>query len=69
MKNWKTFVARVMFVFVWLFGGTALQVALWKSPDRTYVDALIRHPYLWIIYFLIAHLITEHCLRLMNRKS
>jgi hypothetical protein len=53
---------------VCLLGGGALQIVFWKTADTTYFDALTRHPYLWIVYLLLALLIGEHSLRLMKRK-
>src|SRR5437763_501980 len=57
--------ARAIVFFV---GGAAIQIALWKDPDRTIFDALMEHSYLWIIYSLLGMLIGEHCLRLLKRK-
>jgi hypothetical protein len=69
MKNWKIIVARVISAVVVLVGGAAIQIGLWKTPDRTILDALTQHPYLWIIYFLLGLLIGEHCLRLIKRRG
>lgn len=69
MRDWKVLAARVISAAVCLIGGGMLQIAFWKTPDVTYAAALIRHPYLWIIYFLVALLAGEHSLRLMKRKK
>ena len=68
MKNGKILVARALFAIIACGIGGVLQVALWKTADMSFFDALAWHPYLWIIYFLIAHLITEQCLRLINHR-
>lgn len=65
----KVFVARAISVLVCLTIGGALQIALWKTAETTYLDALFRHPYLWIAYILAALLVGEHALRLMKRRS
>lgn len=69
MRDWKVLMARVISAAVCLIGGGILQVVLWKVPDESYADALIRHPYLWIVYFLISLLVGEHSLRLMKRHK
>lgn len=69
MKDWRVLIARAISALVCLLGGGALQIGLWKTPDKTYFDALTRHPYLWIVYLFFALLIGEHSLRLMKRKG
>ena len=69
MKDWRVLIARTVSALVCLLGGGALQIAFWKTPDKTYLDALIQHPYLWIVYFLFALLIGEHCLRLIKYRK
>jgi hypothetical protein len=69
VKNGKVKVARIVSAFVIVLGGAAIQIALWKTTDRTYFDALTRHSYLWIVYLLFGLLVGEHCLRLMKREK
>ena len=68
MKDWKVLIARTISLLVWLLGGGALQIGLWKTSDRTYFDALMQHPYLWIVYLFLGLLAGEHCLRLIKRR-
>ena len=67
MTNHKVVVARALSVIICLFVGGALQIGLWKTTERTYCDALVAHPYLWIVYVLLACLVGEHALRVMKR--
>jgi hypothetical protein len=62
----KVIVSRVIGVLVFLVGGGALQVALWKKPGDMHLAALGRHGYLWLIYLLVAMLISEHLLKWMK---
>ena len=68
MKEWKVLIARTISLLVWLLGGGALQIGLWKTSDRTYFDALMQHQYLWIVYLFLGLLAGEHCLRLIKRR-
>jgi hypothetical protein len=68
VNDWRLLTARTISALVCLLGGGALQIGLWKSPDKTYFDALTQHPYLWIVYLLLALLVGEHSLRLMRPK-
>jgi len=68
MKNRKTFVARAIAALVCLFAGGTLQIVFWKTPDRTYLEALTQHSYLWIVYLLLGLLAGEHCHRLFKHK-
>ena len=69
LKDGKVIVARIVSAFVILLGGAVIQIALWKTTDRTYFDALTRHSYLWIVYLLFGLLAGEHFLRLMKREK
>lgn len=65
-----------MLVFVWilvfflaaLIGGVA-QVLLFKTTGNTIGEALLTKPFLWFIYFFIAHFIGERVARLFSEKS
>jgi len=65
----KVLFVRVMLAFFWLAGGAALQIAFWKTSDNTYFEALVRHGYLWFVYFFPAHILAEQCLRLIKRRK
>ena len=49
--------------------GAALQLIFWKSDDKSTVDALLSHGYLWIVYFLIGVLVAEHVLNYFRRRK
>jgi len=68
LQAWRVLIARKVSALVCVLGGGALQMALWKTPDKTYLDALMRHPHLWIVYVLVTLLAGEHCLRLIGRR-
>jgi len=69
MKDRNVFISRVISGLVLLGGGAASQIALWKTTDNNYIEALVSQPYLWIIYLFIGLLIGEHCLRTLKRKK
>jgi hypothetical protein len=54
---------------VFLLVGAALQIIFWKTPANTYLDALGRHPYLWVIYLFLAFFTGEPILRLIKRHK
>ncbi len=65
-----------MLVVVWIlvFFLTALigrvaQVLLFKSAGSTVGDALLTKPFLWFIYFFIAHFVGERIARFFAEKS
>lgn len=68
MKGWRVVIARTISALGCVLGGGALQMGLWKTPGNSYLDALLQHPYLWIVYLLLALLAGEHCLRLIKRR-
>jgi hypothetical protein len=49
--------------------GAALQLAFWKSDDKSIVDALLSHGYLWIAYFLVGVFVAEHVLNYFRRRK
>lgn len=60
---------RIIVLLVGLLAfGAALQVVFWKTPDNTAVQALLSHPYLWLIYFLIGVLGSEHLVNSFRRR-
>lgn len=65
----KIIASRVIGVLVFLVGGGALQVALWRKPGDMYLAALGRHAYLWVIYLLVALLLSEHLLKWMKHGT
>lgn len=67
MIIWKTIAARFISALVCVIGGGALQIGLWKSADRTYLEALAQYPFLWIIYLIFALFVGEHSLKMMKR--
>ena len=69
MKDSKALIARIISAIVFFVVGVGMQLSLWKTSERTALDALMQHPYLWIIYLILALLAGEHCLRRMKRKS
>jgi len=62
------FFARGLSVLVYLVGGGTLQVLLWKTPDGTYLKALMTKPVLWMAYLFIALVLCEYFVRAMKRK-
>jgi hypothetical protein len=49
--------------------GAGLQLAFWKSDDKSILDALLSHGYLWIAYLLIGVFIAEHVLNYFRRRK
>lgn len=60
--------ARGLSVLVYLVGGSTLQVLLWKTPDGTYLKALMTKPALWMAYLFVALVFCEHFIRAMKRR-
>jgi len=65
----KVIAARLVAGLIFVVGGGALQIALWKKPGEEGFSALWRHPYLWFLYLLIALLISEHIIRWFKLKA
>lgn len=69
MMNWKILAARIISALVCVVGGGAMQIGFWKTPDRTYLEALAHYPYLWVFYLIVALLVGEHSLKMMKRRA
>ena len=57
MKSWPSLIARIVSAVCCVTLGCAIQIGFWKTPDRSYLDALCHHPYLWIVYVLLSLLV------------
>jgi hypothetical protein len=63
----KVVLARMLGALVFVLGGSALQLVLWKRPGAGYLDALERHSYLWFFYLFLSLVVGEHSLKWLNR--
>jgi len=62
----KVVAARAIGALAFFIGGGELQVWFWRKPGEPYYDALGRHPYFGIFYFILASLVAEHTLKWMK---
>jgi hypothetical protein len=68
MTNRRVLIARTISALALILGGGVSQIALWKRGSMGYMSALEHHPYLWLMYFLLALLVGEHALKWMKKQ-
>lgn len=60
---------QLFFIILYIIVGFTMQALLFKTQSNTYLDALKTWPGLWVIYFLISHIIAEHLFRIILGKK
>jgi hypothetical protein len=55
----KVLFQQLTLIVLFLAIGASIQTFLFKQQDNSYSDALMTKQWLWIVYFLISHVITE----------
>ncbi|WP_044618269.1 hypothetical protein [Gynuella sunshinyii] len=62
-------VVWILVFFLTVLIGGVTQVLLFKASGSTVGDALLTKPFLWFIYFFIAHFVGERIARFFAAKS
>lgn len=69
MTDMRVTSARIIAGLSLLVGGGTVQVLLWRKHGEAWFNALGRHGYLWLVYFLLAMMVGEHSLKWIKRKT
>ena len=68
MTDWITIISRIASGVICIAGGSAMQVWLWKTPDRSWLDALLfGYGIPWFVYCLVSLALGEQILRIVSR--
>jgi len=59
----KRIFKQLIFIIICLAIGMAIQSLLFKNPTNGWMNAWMTYPALWIVYFLLSHVICERILR------
>ena len=59
----SVFRKQLMFLAVFLILLVSCQTLLFNSRSTSWVAALLRMPWLWILYFLVTHIVVERIVR------
>lgn len=66
MFKYIELICSACIVLACLFLGGGIQILLWKTPDNTYLDALLEYDFMWFVYMIVSILIVVQALRLLN---
>jgi len=59
----KLFIQQLMFISCFVVMTVLLQVILFKTDSIGWIDSLFVHPWLWIVYFVVSHVLVERIFR------
>lgn len=63
-----TIFSRIASGVICIVGGSAMQVMLWETPDRSRLDAILfGYGIPWFVYILVSHALGERILRMVSR--
>lgn len=54
---------QLIFIALYLVIGLTVQSFVFKDEATSWTDAWLRYPGLWVLYFVIAHIVCERILR------
>jgi len=59
----KTFFAQLALIVLYVVIAFSMQMILFKTGENTWQEALQTHPWLYLVYFAIAHILIERWAR------
>jgi len=59
----------MVFVMLCLVVGIVMQAALFKNDSNTWIEAMKTWPALWVVYFGLSHVLTEHIFRAIKTRK
>jgi membrane protein YdbS with pleckstrin-like domain len=59
-ENRQIIVIRILTVVIYLVCGVGIQLLLWKTPERTFYEAITHWGLLWVVYLFVTMFIAEH---------
>lgn len=68
MNNSLVWIVRVIGSVMTLIIGIIIQLLLWKTPEVSYMEAILQFKLLWLIYIFGGLLVSEHILCLLNKR-
>ena len=61
--NRQVWLRQLTFICVFLLIGTVSQLVLFKTDSNSWTDALLTKQWLWVLYFVVSHVMVERLMR------